>query len=229
MNKISHTLCPDKLCGSSDAYTEYSAGGKCYSCGRWFPHEKSLKPCSNSKTEKMCYKFTIELPDSAKAYLYQFGINDSQIEEFDIVYEETSQRIKLGPQLRAFQKNRKPKSITIETPERLTWIGRHLTRRGPVVLVEDFISAIKVSKAYMVVCLFGTHLNKKKLQELITSPHATEYLIWLDPDSPGVKAAKELKTRLSAWKRTSIVYSKKDPKEYTTEEIYRLCKIHSAL
>lgn len=48
------------------------------------------------------------------------------------------------------------------------------------IIVEDIISAIKVSKCQQALPIFGSHLSTKKL--LTIRNKCSEIVIWLDPD-----------------------------------------------
>lgn len=99
-----------------------------------------------------------------------------------------------------------------------------------VVLVEDFISGIRVNNHADCIPLLGTSLKKYMIEDILA--HG-KIVIWLDGDEPGQKAAKKIyktlcdtikyRTKLNAFNhkkyKLSIVTTEKDPKEYTDSEI----------
>lgn len=66
---------------------------------------------------------------------------------------------------------------------------------GIIVVVEDFISAIRVGEHTATLCLFGTKLNDIKIERIIRNYNTV--LVWLDDDEPGQKAALEIKEKLT--------------------------------
>lgn len=68
-----------------------------------------------------------------------------------------------------------------ETSNRPGWY-RTITPGGPVVLVEDAISALKVSRHFSTVALFGTHLNHERLSDILEEG-CRDIIIALDKDA----------------------------------------------
>lgn len=65
------------------------------------------------------------------------------------------------------------------------WLGwyRGVTT-GPIVLVEDAISAIKVSRQFQVCCLHGSHIDLERLMEVIgIAGNKDEMILALDRDA----------------------------------------------
>ena len=88
-----------------------------------------------------------------------------------------------------------------------------------LVLVEDIISAIKVSKFVRAMPLYGSSIGRerfKRLYILCEEPH--KVYIWLDPDKR-TEALKESKLGQLYGLKTHPIFSKADPKEHTYESI----------
>lgn len=88
-----------------------------------------------------------------------------------------------------------------------------------VVCVEDYVSAIKVSRNFPAMPLFGSTLSINRIRTL--SDLTSTLIIWLDHD----KRASAVKIRFRAnpyFKHVGVVVSKLDPKEYTDAEIASL-------
>lgn len=85
-----------------------------------------------------------------------------------------------------------------------------------VVLVEDYISAIKVARHHTAVCMFGSSMTSTWIRrmQIITD---TLYF-WLDNDKAkeAVKLAK-IATMLNF--KVKVIVTNNDPKRYTDEEI----------
>jgi len=100
-----------------------------------------------------------------------------------------------------------------------------------LVLVEDFISAIRVGEVVDSFCLFGTSLVQGALSKIVQSYDSI--VIWTDGDKSGQTAAeklkalfnyeinKHLKERSYNYKEKAVfhVITEKDPKAYTKSEI----------
>jgi hypothetical protein len=71
------------------------------------------------------------------------------------------------------------------------WLGWYRTiDSGPVVLVEDAISALKVSRHFQVACLHGSHITLEMLLEILEITGVKqEIILALDRDATG-KALK---------------------------------------
>jgi hypothetical protein len=88
-----------------------------------------------------------------------------------------------------------------------------------LVLVEDIVSAIKVSRFVRAMPLYGSSIGKerfKRLYSLCEEPH--KVYIWLDPDKR-TEALKESKLGQLYGFKTHPIFSDKDPKEHTYKEI----------
>jgi hypothetical protein len=86
----------------------------------------------------------------------------------------------------------------------------------PIILVEDMLSAIKVSRHYECWCLLGSHLHDECIRRLVEA--ARPVLIWLDYDKMG--SALKFVTRLQIYGLTAgSIITVEDPKEYSNAEI----------
>lgn len=96
-------------------------------------------------------------------------------------------------------------------------IHRQRAQKSPtIVCVEDVVSAIKVARVIDCICLYGSAISKETAKYL-----AKEYdclLVWLDFDKT-TEALKYTRRYQHLFKKTDIVVSEKDPKEYSTTEI----------
>ena len=95
-------------------------------------------------------------------------------------------------------------------------------KKGPVVLVEDLISAHKVAQVSPCLCLFGTHIHDNALKVLMDAKRPV--CLWLDSDQYPLLSKKI--GRLKAVLRHPVWYVRtdKDPKEYSLEEIKEFIK-----
>ncbi len=101
-----------------------------------------------------------------------------------------------------------------------------------VVIVEDYISAIRLIPHINVICLFGTFLSAAIIPKLYQ--RFTSVALWLDNDDAGRQATEKLSTLLNnefskeAQKQAfaireprtiATISTKKQPKEHTDEEL----------
>lgn len=105
------------------------------------------------------------------------------------------------------------------------WMGWYRrTETGPVILVEDAISALKISRHFQVACLHGSHLTLEMLLEILEITGVSqEIVIALDRDatSKAIKFAAEW--RFLAPNFRSVPLSK-DLKYSTDKEILAILK-----
>lgn len=85
-----------------------------------------------------------------------------------------------------------------------------------VVVVEDKLSAIKVSRLVSSVCLYGTKIPLEHARTL--SKTFSELVIWLDSDKRRESVVQAMVMN-SLFKQVKVVFSDKDPKCYENSEI----------
>ena len=95
----------------------------------------------------------------------------------------------------------------------------HQKKVDTIVVVEDMISAMRVGEVMPAAALRGTHANSSKLAQLCAT--ANDFVLWLDGDTPGRKAAKALEIKLQWLGDVKVIHTEKDPKCYSNEEIER--------
>ena len=119
-----------------------------------------------------------------------------------------------------------PRFFTSGTPETVFHIldakGRLDIRDGAVwssncvLLVEDYLSAVKVGRQFPAMPLFGSEISLDRIRKL--SGHVTSLVIWLDRDK--LKSAVKARFKALAYFTTvSVIVADKDPKEYDDERI----------
>lgn len=90
---------------------------------------------------------------------------------------------------------------------------------GPLYIVEDCLSAIKVARKELCCALLGTSLSDEVLDELLRVP-CSRFVFILDPDAFG--KAMEIKARIGMLKEVEVKYLEKDPKDTPYEELVRV-------
>lgn len=123
----------------------------------------------------------------------------------------------LAWQARYFGTNPKhPKWISFGINENIIHICGKKTSK--IILVEDLISAIKVGHEHQALCLFGSNLSTKRLTYLRLIPDLDEVYVWLDYDKRSEAILMANRAMFMGFK-TKVIHTKKDPKEYSYEEI----------
>lgn len=231
-----------KWCPSSDAMAEYTDGFKCFSCGG---HSGTYKPKTDLEKRELPGiqedQAFYELPPEARAFLYKFHFTDEMIDWYDIrwatdfmiwstkkqQYVNTGDRIVFtGERLadgvfyeaRTLDPGNKLKWVSIGGKSDLYYSHTIHTEGETVVIVEDVISAMRVGELIPAVALRGTNLTASNLVQL--QSHYKKFIVWLDSDAPGQKAARKIFNKLQWFTdKVQVVLSEKDPKCYSDDKI----------
>jgi hypothetical protein len=100
-----------------------------------------------------------------------------------------------------------------DSHQSVTSIGKGSTS----ILVEDLISAHKVSQVGHVICLFGTRIYPIHIKYL--REQKKDINIWLDNDQGEYIPNKAANLSILTGCKVNIINTQKDPKEYNVEEI----------
>lgn len=238
-NFLNHEPCPN--CGSKDNLACYDDGSKwCFGCRYYIPPVGLIRLQNKFKSvQDIETNFGINLPDDATYQLQQnhidwlskYSITRSEIILYRLmsskekglilpIYNKDSELIfyvnrpmKEG-MAKSFDNGRKPFVVFQHKKQPVT---------NKVVLVEDYVSAMKVARVCPAVPLFGSFVSLKAISSL--SPRFSECLIWLDRD----KAKESLKQALRFFpyfkQGARSVITDLDPKEYKEQEIKQYLNI----
>lgn len=193
----------------------------------------------------------VHFSKAAMAWLAQYGIKPPDWESLNFGFEPDQGRLVmpvwgdirlpygserytakeiLGYQSRRLgQYDASPKYLTAKfsgtTELETTILNEDATRtHSCVVLVEDLVSAIKVSKvARLTVPMYGCHVRSERILEL---SRELPVIVWLDNDNPTVmKQASRIHHLVRAFGMEShLITDKQDPKKYTTYQIDAVLK-----
>lgn len=244
------------------AFVVYTNGHYCYSCNKG-----TMKNDSFYSFKKNAKKLDIaddlllpnntaslkEFPTHIKAWLYKYYVFDDIIHKHNIrycapVYFQTSngQRYEgesllypviVEDEIVAYQQRFFPDKQFFSKN-----LNKHIAEFGnndsdTVVLVEDFISAIRISEVENCIWLAGTHLTNGT-KAYITHNY-THIKVWLDSDEAGVENSKKIIDSLTQkisntmkWlsfqggnqKKLSNITTELDPKCYSRSEIEEVLK-----
>jgi len=235
---LRHEACPK--CGGGDPLARYSDGhGYCFSCGYYEAGRESgyLHHFTSDTVEPIVQPLNPldwprdaqnEIPVKALTWIKQYGIMDAELREHDVQWSDDRQML-LFP-------------IRNRWGELIAWQGRSFGSYGSkwftkgdvanlihilgggvsstIVLVEDIVSAIKVSRHAPCMHLFGTKIRLETLQRLSSGPKPyRRLLIWLDEDAARKAALAALQAYQLGFERVSYLSTPRDPKANSDDEI----------
>jgi ribosomal protein S27AE len=221
----SNQTCPE--CGSGRGLAVYDDNENCFSCGYHKNFKRKLKNLPDNKYKawggKLPYDCTTIIPDRYRAWLYNYFIETPDC----VLYSEGADRLIFpvyyhdelkGYQARAI--DREPKWISYfyeqswgkKFPYIATWQGSEY-----IVIVEDIISALKISKINSCISLLGCSANVNLINFI--AKHGEKFKVWLDGDEAGEKGAEKLIKQLSLISDVGAIKTAKDPKCYSYDKI----------
>lgn len=213
--------CPD--CGSSDGLAKYPNGNWCFSCGTLTPGINNVK--------KTGFDINLVQQDDVltllqKDYLNKYHLGNEDVKRYKITNNSRNNRINfgyysngtlIGCWMRSLDPNVKPKWLFAGNKNFNWHYKNYKYTKDVLVLVEDVISAIRVSKYCSVVCLGGTSINSRILTPLVLQYN--KVVLFLDGDKAGKTATEKIKQYYKLMREVKIIKTTKDPKEYTDEEL----------
>jgi len=182
------------------------------------------------ETPPLPYDCTINIPRHALAWLEQYKLSINTIKKHNILWSDSKESLifpyfiegeLVAWQMRYFGDKGYPKWITKGKIEEIIYTIGNIPL-GTLVLVEDIVSAIKVSQVEQCSPLFGSVITTKRLVRL--SPFYNTLIIWLDYDKRKESIKFAEKARLLGFNVYNVV-TEKDPKEYSYEEIRQYLNI----
>lgn len=232
-----HEPCPK--CGSRDNLGVWDDGHKwCFGCGFYLPSPTSLDNLkkkaamleNNNKNGNVAAVdtsgFTSVIPPTPLAWLKKYGITHNEISYYGILWNELKDRLVFplrddlgiiftteryfGP------KPDYPKYVTYGQKATNTIYFANKNTPQSLVIVEDFVSAIKVARFANCLPIFGSTISANSLKWIMAWFKCIR--IWLDMD----KAAESLQqaSRLSQFvANTRSIITEFDPKEYSNNSL----------
>lgn len=236
-----HLSCP--RCKHNGCFTIYSDGTHCFSC-KYTSSEKYrdlfLEKTFPEKPETAVYT---ELPPKVSlsidsliflekrginAHLrFRYGIYEGLV--YNHVVRKTERRLvlpfwcdgkMLGYQARALD-DQHPKylgKLFFNNMGKIFYARNQKT--DTIVVVEDILSAIRIAKFTHAVAIVGTSLDSAGFQlDKIRSFGPRNFIIWLDGDDAGMRAAVKLKKQLLFYGKVNVIYTRSDPKNLSDREL----------
>jgi hypothetical protein len=236
MYVLRHERCPgcaklgrdtkgDNLAVYSDGHTH------CFGCG-YHTHGDAITTYKNKQQAIEVKHPTVNLPEDveysypiqALNWMKQYGFNRNNLLGHNILWSESTQLL-IFPYyhnglLFAWQgryfgpKTDHPKWLTYGKVHEYDYILNPENER--IILVEDIVSAIKLSRYESVLPLFGSYISAKRLGQL--SRFYPTIIIWLDPDKQK-EALQFQKIALQYCANVYVVIADKDPKELEYKQL----------
>jgi hypothetical protein len=161
-------------------------------------------------------------------WLGQYGFDSYMCETYQIRECEQGiilpiikmfEAIPVGYQIRRY--DRKPKYVTHRGKAKAQYLKGNLFK--PLVVVEDLLSSYKLHFAgYSTLCLMGTSLNLKTVEELAID-RSERVVLWLDDDDAGHSATLKLFIELSPLFSGGVTsINMQQPKEIELEKLLEL-------
>lgn len=225
---------------SHDNLVSYSDGHEyCYACGYYIPSSKitgfirkDVQP-DDPKEIRLPHDIVslANAPKEAKIWLDQYDIDNNIIIRSNLFWSESRQRLifpyfingnLIAWQGRWFGKTSAAKWYTDgKIDQHLYVIGPN---KGTIVLTEDTVSAMKLSKYIAASPVFGSVISAHRFKSL--KQICDGVIIWLDPDKRK-EALKFEKIATLFGLNCKVVISEKDPKEHSYDEIKELLQLEN--
>lgn len=234
-----HEPCPN--CGSKDNLGVWADGHKfCFGCKHFEPSPQSLANLrkrlavdennnnnGNGLDRSHC---TPILPARSLAWLRKYGITDKEITSYGIWWNPQNESLVFPVRNQAGQlvltneryfgaDPKHPKYLTFGSKTAQHLIILHPLNRDSLVVVEDFISAVKVARQVSSCALFGSTMPGNALKWAVE--RFKHIRVWLDMD----KASQSVLTasRCSQYvPDTRSIITEMDPKDYTNSQISKI-------
>lgn len=165
-------------------------------------------------------------PPSCRQWLDRYGITPDELDLYRIVYDQHRDLL-LYPIMdgnllvsihgRYFGTDKShPKYLRTDFKKNFYPILFRQNQTGVIILVEDYISTIKVGRQYPTIPLFGSNYPRNLILSLMSRDCPVRF--WLDKDK-AIQAVKYAAKARQFIRDCGTIITKKDPKAYTNEEI----------
>lgn len=241
--------CP--FCGGnhkSRPFCEYEDGYHCFSCGANKRSERGFSVSTKQRMDIPEWPDAESNPDAfsipALTWLAKYYITPELIRQHNIMCLGDTlifPHIKDGALINYQTRNVINRVITT-SGEKIPMLLHTQFGSDTLIIVEDFISAINVSKSHNVLCLWGTKLNFEEIKYYTSI--FNKFYVWLDNDHEkavnsgqiaALKICKMLQSsiqyinrqyafNMATSKRVYNITTAEDPKCYTSIEINEAIK-----
>lgn len=242
--------CPFCLGGQrTSCFATYDDGYCCFTCGRkkiekngyaWKPtlSQEAVKNMQLPQMVQNTSKFSL----TVLRWLYKYYVFEALIKKYHIAYvppvgninESLILPVFDGQKLISYQQRFFPNKSFITKGDKTVpfMIKCENPISNEIILVEDFISAIRLGEHVHTICLFGVHISiimSKFIENLNMNVR-----IWLDPDEAGQTASKIMLDKLTKSmtycakyrafairepRTVEIIKTELQPKDYSDSEL----------
>ncbi len=188
---------------------------------KWKTHDGTDRQVESFNTETCTWR----LPPHAINWLNKYNITSEDIRLHSFWYDKQGEYLVM-PTFNGTELVHICKRYFGSNPEHPKYITRGFktgffkifpnTTNNVLVLVEDYLSAIRVSYSFSSIPLHGTFVPKELILRLL--PQQPRLRIWLDRDAAD-KAIKQTNIALQYLPDCGTIITEKDPKCFTNEEI----------
>ena len=218
---LGHIPCPN--CGSKDNLAEYDDHLFCFGCKYWKSKNtikgvrRRLMTIEDECPDDLHLNLSLDIPKEPMQWLLQYDITSKDCETYHITWCPSRQALILA-YLPHYYQGRNfgegPKYLS-KGEKPLLFYGHSDT----IIVVEDILSAIKVSKSnklYTGCPLLGSSMPLKLTETILE--RFKKVRVWLDRDKAldAVKMARNLRQKGID---SDVIITEKDPKEYSLKEI----------
>ena len=235
MSYVKHKPCP--ACGSRDNLAVYTDHEYCFGCGYILFYNYHPRRLGNVKEQSQKIVSLPEdiagyIPAVAQDWLKKYDLSQKELFENNVVWSESRQLLLFplfddkhflwGYQGRYFGKDEKhPKWTSKGNYKNLGRVYHPLlttSKDSSIILVEDIISCIKISRQYNCCCLFGSNIDYNKYISIYNNNKTDGFIIWLDKDK--MKESYLFSKKFNDLGiPCSVISTELDPKMYSNEEI----------
>ncbi len=250
---------PCSFCGGGHktaCFATYDDGYHCFSCGKRKSINKSLyafrqeDPIINNGIVVPKHTYNIkEFSPQVLSWLYKYYVFEDLIRKYRISYvpyakfggfegESLLLPYFKGNELISYQRRFFPnKKFITGGNKQTTWVMTCNHKSNMLILVEDYISAIRLGEHYNTICLQGIKLRYEDCSYI--SKTYSQIKIWLDPDKEGQAAANIMYNQIvkalnkdvlfNAFsvrepKNVEVITTEKQPKDYSNQELITLIR-----
>ena len=164
------------------------------------------------------------------AWLKRYGILDGEIIGNSILWSQSQEQlifpifnengVIIAWQARNFKPNSKKYLTYGKMDSILHILGLTKHQNTDIIIVEDMVSAIKVSRHFRCLPLFGSGCSREKLSRI--NRFTGHVRFWLDSDKFGQAIMLGRVSNMLGMK-SSVIYTELDPKDHSDSDIKNLC------
>ena len=231
---VEHAPCPE--CGSKDNLGIFTDHEYCFGCGYvhfYNYHNRRILGAKDTEVRIVSLPHDIApyIPSIADSWIKKYDLTQRELYDNKVVWSDFRQLLIFpyfddksflwGWQGRYFG----------EDPKHPKWTGKGnfkeqikvygdltTTKDNDIIVVEDIISTIKLSRITNSSCLYGSFIDSSKYIKIYNLYKPKSFIIWLDKDKQK-ESYQYMSSLIKLGIPCSVISTELDPKCYTTNEI----------